>query len=96
MALAASRERLAAFPALTARRLLRELKERDFPGSYSVVRDRVREIRPAQISGYEVRSRRRRANKPKSTLPSSTSSSPMSPASGASSGSSPWCSATPG
>ena len=49
------RERLAAFPALTARRLLRELKERNFPGSYSVVRDRVREIRPARISGYEVR-----------------------------------------
>ena len=49
------RERLAAFPALTARRLLRELNERDFPGSYSVVRDRVREIRPARTAGYEVR-----------------------------------------
>ena len=32
------RERLAAYPALTARRLLRELKDRGFPGSYSVVR----------------------------------------------------------
>ena len=49
------RERLAAFLALTARRLLRELKELDFPGGYSVVRDRVREIRLARISGYEVR-----------------------------------------
>jgi transposase len=49
------RQRLAAFPALTARRLLRELKERNFPGSYSVVRDRVREIRPARTTGYEVR-----------------------------------------
>ena len=35
------RERLAAYPALTAQRLLRELKDRGFPGSYSVVRDRV-------------------------------------------------------
>ena len=49
------RERLAAYPALTARRLLREIEERGFSGSYSVVRDRVREIRPARIAGYETR-----------------------------------------
>ena len=49
------RERLAAFPALTARRLLRELKELDFPGGYSVVRDRVRDVRPAHSAGYELR-----------------------------------------
>jgi transposase len=49
------RERLAAFPALTARRLFREIKERGFSGGYSVVRDRVREIRPARTAGYEVR-----------------------------------------
>ena len=37
------RERLAAYPALTARRLFREIKERGFSGGYSVVRDRVRD-----------------------------------------------------
>jgi transposase len=49
------RERLAAYPDLTARRLLREIRERGFAGSYSVVRDRVRGIRPARSVGYEVR-----------------------------------------
>jgi transposase len=49
------RDRLTAYPSLTARRLLREIKERGFPGGYSVVRDRVREIRPAQVAGYEMR-----------------------------------------
>jgi transposase len=48
------RERLAAYPALTARRLFREIKERGFSGGYSVVRDRVRDIRP-RSAGYEVR-----------------------------------------
>ena len=48
-------ERLEAYPTLTARRLLRELKERGFPGSYSVVGDRVREFRPARSAGYETR-----------------------------------------
>ena len=73
------RERLAAYPALTARRLLREIEERGFSGSHSVVRDRVREIRPARIAGYERASRRRRASRPKSTSPALRSSSPMSP-----------------
>src|SRR6202042_3648501 len=49
------RERLATYPALTARRLFREIKERGYSGGYSVVRDRVREIRPARSAGYEVR-----------------------------------------
>ena len=49
------RERLAAYPALTAQRLLRELKERGFPGSYSVVRDRVRDLRPPRSAGFEAR-----------------------------------------
>ena len=49
------RERLAAYPGLTARRLFREIKERGFAGGYSVVRDRVRDIRPARSAGYEVR-----------------------------------------
>ena len=49
------RERLEAYPALTARRLFREIKERGFSGGYSVVRDRVRELRPARSAGYEAR-----------------------------------------
>jgi transposase len=49
------RERLAAYPTLTARRLFREIKERGYSGGYSVVRDRARDIRPARTAGYEVR-----------------------------------------
>jgi transposase len=49
------RDRLTAYPGLTARRLFRELKERGFAGGYSVVRDRVRDLRPAGGAGYEVR-----------------------------------------
>lgn len=49
------RERLAAYTALTAVRLWRELKERGFAGGYSVVRDRVRELRPSRPAGFEVR-----------------------------------------
>ncbi|SPP93129.1 Putative Integrase [Bradyrhizobium vignae] len=49
------RERLAAYPALTAVRLWRELKERGFVGGYSIVRDRVRELRPAQPAAFQVR-----------------------------------------
>jgi transposase len=49
------RERLAAYPTLTARRLFREINERGFSGGYSVVRDRVRDLRPARSAGYEVR-----------------------------------------
>ena len=49
------RERIAAYPTLTAQRLFREIKERGYSGGYSVVRDRMREIRPARIAGYETR-----------------------------------------
>ena len=49
------RDRLTAFPGLTARRLFREAKEHGFAGGYSVVRDRVRDLRPAGGAGYEVR-----------------------------------------
>ena len=49
------RERLAAYPALTGRRLWRELKDRGFTGCYSVVRDRLRELRPQRRNGFEVR-----------------------------------------
>ena len=49
------RERLEAYPTLTARRLLREIGERGYSGSYSVVRDRVRGIRPVRSAVYETR-----------------------------------------
>ena len=49
------RERLAAYPTLTGRRLWRELKDRGFTGCYSVVRDRLRDLRPPHPKGFEVR-----------------------------------------
>jgi transposase len=49
------RERLAAYPTLTGRRLWRELKDRGFTGCYSVVRDRLRDVRPPRPKGFEVR-----------------------------------------
>jgi transposase len=49
------RERLAAYPDLTAVRLWREIKERGFPGGCSAVRDGVRDLRPARSAGFEVR-----------------------------------------
>jgi len=49
------RERLAAYPALTAVRLWREFKERGFARGCSVARDRVRERRPSRPAGFEVR-----------------------------------------
>lgn len=39
--------RLDAYPGLSARRLLREIGERGYPGGYSTVRDTVRALRPA-------------------------------------------------
>jgi transposase len=49
------RERLAAFPALTGRRLWRELKERGYRGEYTAVTDVLRDLRPAKAIGFEVR-----------------------------------------
>jgi len=40
------RERLAAYPALTGRRLWREIKERGYGGGYTAVTDILRELRP--------------------------------------------------
>ncbi len=40
------KSRLEAYPGLTAQRLMREIKERGFSGSYSTLRDVVRELRP--------------------------------------------------
>lgn len=49
------RERVTTYPALTGRRLLRELKDRGYVGGYTAVTDFLREIRPAPAPGYEVR-----------------------------------------
>jgi transposase len=38
------RERLVAFPALTSRRLWRELKERGYPGGYTAITDLLRDL----------------------------------------------------
>jgi transposase len=49
------RERLAAYPSLTAVRLWRELKERGFAGAYTAVKRAVAAIRPAAPLPVEVR-----------------------------------------
>src|SRR5829696_2535199 len=49
------RERLAAYPGLTAVRLWRELRERGYAGGYTAVKRTVREIRPEPIKPFEVR-----------------------------------------
>jgi transposase len=49
------KERLAAYPGLTAVRLWREVKERGYAGGYSVLRDCVRDLRPPRTAGFEVR-----------------------------------------
>jgi len=47
--------RLNAYPGLTAQRLHREIGERGYAGSYSVVRDTVRSIRPPSERPFAVR-----------------------------------------
>lgn len=49
------RERLCAFPDLTAKRLLREIRERGYEGGYTSVKDFVREARPAKQAQFERR-----------------------------------------
>jgi transposase len=49
------RERLAAFPQLTGRRLHRELRDLGYSGGYTILTDLLREIRPAEVSAFEVR-----------------------------------------
>jgi transposase len=46
---------VAAFPALTGRRLWRELKERGYQGGYTAITDLLRELRPPPRPGFEVR-----------------------------------------
>ena len=49
------RERLAAYPGLTAVRLCRELRDLGFAGSYTGVRRAVQELRPDPVQSFEVR-----------------------------------------
>lgn len=50
------RERVARYPALTGRRLYRELKELGYGGGYTAVTDFLRDVRPgADHHGFEVR-----------------------------------------
>ena len=49
------RERLAAYPGLTAVRLWRELRERGYAGGYTAVKRTVCEIRPDPVKPFEVR-----------------------------------------
>ena len=48
-------ERLMAFPGLTAVRLWRELRERNYAGGYTAVKRAVRDIRPDPVTPFEVR-----------------------------------------
>jgi transposase len=48
-------DRVAAYPELTASRLLREIREQGYAGGYTRVKDVLREIRPSEPAGYEVR-----------------------------------------
>jgi len=49
------RERLAAFPQLSGRRLHRELRELGYTGGYSILTDFLRDIRPTAPAPFEVR-----------------------------------------
>ena len=49
------RDRVAAFPELTGKRLLREIRELGYGGAYTIVKDFLREVRPSAPAGFEVR-----------------------------------------
>jgi transposase len=49
------RERVTAYPGLTARRLWRELRDRGYTGGYTAVTDVLRDLRPSPLPGFEVR-----------------------------------------
>ena len=49
------RERVTAYPGLSGRRLLREIRERGYQGGYTAVTETVRDLRPPAQAGYEIR-----------------------------------------
>jgi transposase len=49
------RQRIAAYPGLTASRLLREIREHGYTGGYTAVTDFLREVRPSPTPPFEVR-----------------------------------------
>ncbi len=49
------RERLQAFPGLSARRLLRDIRERGYQGCYTMLKAFVRTVRPAPVPSFERR-----------------------------------------
>ena len=49
------RERLAAVPQLTGRRLLRELRDLGYTGGYTILTDFLRDIRPPETLPFELR-----------------------------------------
>jgi transposase len=49
------RQRVVAYPGLTASRLLREIKEHGYGGGYTAVTDFLREVRPSPMPPFEVR-----------------------------------------
>jgi len=49
------RDRVTAFPQLTGKRLLREIRELGYDGAYTILKDFLREVRPSQPAGFEVR-----------------------------------------
>ena len=49
------RDRIAAFRELTGSRLHREIRELGYSGGYTAVKDFLREVRPRQSTGFEVR-----------------------------------------
>jgi transposase len=49
------RDRVAAFPELTGRRLHREIRELGYEGGYTAVKDFLREVRPRTSAGFELR-----------------------------------------
>src|SRR5215471_19425879 len=87
------RERVAAFPELTASRLLREIRDLGFTGGYTTVKDFLRDVRPSEPAAFELRFETRPVARRRSTSRISAPSLPMSPAPSGSSGCSRWCSA---
>jgi transposase len=90
------RERIAVVPELTGSRLHREIRELGYRGSYTVVKDFLRQVRPRPAPGLRSVSRRHLAVRRKWILPTSARSLPTRRGPSGSSGCSRSCSATAG